>query len=154
MPRSSLLLTLPCALLLAAFAPLAAATAPPAKARVAQPAAAAPYRVAIQINEDDPKKWHAVLGNIRNIQSELGKGNVQVAVVAIGYGLGMLTAESLAANDVHDAMAAGVEFVACGNSMKAQQIEKADLIEGVRIAQAGYVELMKRQRQSWAYLRP
>jgi hypothetical protein len=154
MPRLSFLLILPCALLLAGFAPRATAADPPAKASVAPPAAAAPHRVAIQINEDDPKKWHAVLGNIRNIQAELGKGKVQIAVVAIGYGLGMLTAESLAANDVHDAMATGVEFVACGNSMKAQQIGKDDLIAGVRVAQAGYVELMQRQRQGWAYLRP
>ena len=51
-------------------------------------------------------------------------------------------------------MAAGVEFVACGNSMKALKIDKADLIEGVGVTVAGYVELIRRQRQGWAYLRP
>ena len=30
----------------------------------------------------------------------------------------------------------------------------ADLIGGVTIATAGYVELMQRQQQGWAYLRP
>jgi intracellular sulfur oxidation DsrE/DsrF family protein len=111
-------------------------------------------RIVVQINEDDSKKWNAVLANIRNIQAELGVRNVSIAVVAIGYGLGMLTADSLAANDVQDAIATGVEFVACGNSMKAQQVAKGDLIDGVRIATAGYVELMRRQQQGWAYLRP
>lgn len=111
-------------------------------------------RIVIQINEDDGKKWMAVLANIRNIQAELGKGNVAIAVVAIGSGLGMLAADSVAANDVQDAVATGVEFVACGNSMKAQHIDKADLADGVRVATAGYVELMKRQQQGWAYLRP
>lgn len=77
-----------------------------------------------------------------------------IAVVAIGPGLGMLTAESLAANGVQDALAAGVEFVACGNSMKAQKLTQDDLLEGVKISVAGYVELMKRQQQGWAYLRP
>lgn len=115
---------------------------------------AAKNRIVIQVNEDDVKKWNAILGNIRNIQAELGQKNVTLAVVAIGYGLGMLTAESLAANGVQDAIATGVEFLACGNSMQAQHIEKADLIDGVGVTKAGYVELMKRQQQGWAYLRP
>lgn len=111
-------------------------------------------RIVIQVNEDDSKKWNGVLANIRNIQAELGAGKVAIALVAIGPGLGMLTADSLAANGVQDALAAGVEFIACGNSMKAQHIEKDDLVDGVGVARAGYVELMKRQQQGWAYLRP
>ena len=111
-------------------------------------------RIVIQINEDGVRKWNDVLINIHNIQVELGPKNVAVAVVAIGPGLGMLTAESLAANGVQDALAAGVEFVACGNSMKAQKLAKEDLIEGVKVSVAGYVELMQRQQAGWAYLRP
>jgi hypothetical protein len=111
-------------------------------------------RIVIQVNEDDAKKWNAVLANIRNIQTELGVKNVKIAVIAIGPGLGMLTAESLAANDVQDARAAGVEFLACGNSMKAQHVEKDDLGAGIGVTAAGYVELMRRQQQGWAYLRP
>lgn len=119
-----------------------------------QTAAALKNRVVFQVNEDDPKKWNAVLVNIRNIQAELGANNVSIALVAISYGLGMLTADSLAANGVQDALATGVEFIACGNSMNAQKVTKEDLIEGVTIAKAGYVELMRRQQQGWSYLRP
>jgi hypothetical protein len=117
-------------------------------------ASASKNRIVIQINEDDPKKWNAVLGNINNIQADLGRGRVSIAVVAIGYGLGMLTADSLVANRVQDAIATGVEFVACGNSLKAQQVDKADLVAGVTVSVSGYVELMRRQQQGWAYLRP
>jgi intracellular sulfur oxidation DsrE/DsrF family protein len=66
----------------------------------------------------------------------------------------MLMADALTANDVQDALAAGIEFVACGNSMKAQNIDKADLTDGVGVAKAGYVEIMRRQQQGWVYLRP
>ncbi|MBS3935233.1 MAG: DsrE family protein [Sulfuritalea sp.] len=117
-------------------------------------AQAAKSRVAIQVNEESVKKWNEVLVNIRNIQAELGPKNVAVALVAIGPGLGMLTAESLAANGVQDALAAGVEFVACGNTMKALKIPREDLIEGVKVSAAGYVELMRRQQAGWVYLRP
>ena len=134
---------------------LLVASAVAAGPKVSRGAAPNPLnRVVIQINEDDSKKWHAVLANIHNIQAELGAGNVKVAVVVIGQGLGMLMADALTANGVQDALAAGVEFVACGNSMKAQKIDKADLIEGVGVTVAGYVELTRRQQQGWAYLRP
>jgi intracellular sulfur oxidation DsrE/DsrF family protein len=117
-------------------------------------AAGQPSRIVIQVNEDDSKKWHSVLGNIRNIQADLGKDNVKVALVAIGPGLGMLLADSLAANDVQDAIAGGVEVIACGNTMKAQKIKKEDLVDGIGVTQAGYVEIVRRQEAGWSYVRP
>ena len=111
-------------------------------------------RVVFQISEDDVKKWNSVLGNIHNIQYDLAKEGVSVTLVAIGPGLGMLTADSLVANRVQDAMADGVRFVACGNSMEAQQIEKSDLVPGTQTVKAGYVEVMRLQQQGWVYLRP
>jgi intracellular sulfur oxidation DsrE/DsrF family protein len=111
-------------------------------------------RIVFQVNEDDGRKWLAVLASIRNIQAELGKDNSAIALVAIGPGLGMLKADAVVANEVQDAIKAGVEFVACGNSMQAQHVDREDLTDGVGVAKAGYVELMRRQQQGWTYLRP
>lgn len=143
-------------LLIALLAACGLALVPAAHAagKVGPGKTAAQNRIVIQVNEEDGKKWIAVLANIRNIQAELSAKNVRIAVVAIGFGLGMVTADSIAANEVQDALATGVEFVACGNSMKAQHIDKADLVAGVGVATAGYVEIMQRQQQGWAYLRP
>jgi intracellular sulfur oxidation DsrE/DsrF family protein len=109
-------------------------------------------RVVFQVNEDDSRKWNAVLANINNVQEELGR--VEVAVVVIGPGLGMLKADALTANKVQDAMSAGVRFVACGNSMTAQKLAKDDMIDGIAYAKAGYVEVMRLQQQGWVYIRP
>ena len=114
--------------------------------------AAVQNRVVFQVNEDDSRKWNTVLANINNVQEELGR--VDVRVVVIGPGLGMLKADALTANRVQDAMAAGVRFVACGNSMQAQHLTKDDMIDGIAYAKAGYVELMRLQQQGWAYIRP
>jgi len=114
--------------------------------------AATKNRVVFQVNEDDSRKWNTVLANINNVQEELGR--VDVAVVVIGPGLGMLKADALTANRVQDAMAAGVRFVACGNSMQAQHLTKDDMIDGIDYAKAGYVELMRLQQLGWSYLRP
>lgn len=111
-------------------------------------------RIVIQVNEDDSRKWNSILANVRNIQSEVGPGKVAIAVVAIGPGLDMLMADSLAANDVQDAMSNGVEFVACENTMHARKISRSDLLDGIGYANAGYVEIVRRQQRGWSYLRP
>jgi intracellular sulfur oxidation DsrE/DsrF family protein len=131
---------------------LAVSPATVSAAEVASAMAAKPQKVVFQVNEDDSRKWNTILGNINNVQEELGR--VEVTVVAIGPGLGMLKAEALTANRVQDAMAAGVRFVACGNSMTAQKLTKDDMIDGIAYGKAGYVELMRLQQQGWAYIRP
>lgn len=131
---------------------LAGSSATVSAAEAASAMAAKPQKVVFQVNEDDSRKWNTILGNINNVQEELGR--VEVTVVAIGPGLGMLKAEALTANKVQDAMAAGVRFVACGNSMAAQKLGKDDMIDGIGYAKAGYVELMRLQQQGWAYIRP
>ncbi len=136
---------------LTALFALAAATVQVADAAAGKPAAEK-NRVVFQVNEDDSRKWNTILANINNVQEELGR--VDVTVVVIGPGLGMLKADALTANRVQDAMAAGVRFVACGNSMQAQHLTKDDMIDGIAYAKAGYVEIMRLQRQGWPYIRP
>jgi intracellular sulfur oxidation DsrE/DsrF family protein len=109
-------------------------------------------RMVFQVNEDDSRKWHTVLANLNNVQEDLGK--VDISVVVIGPGLGMLKAEALTANGVQDAMAAGVRFVACGNSMQSMKLTKDDMIDGIDYAKAGYVEIMRLQKAGYAYIRP
>jgi len=136
----------------ALMALLALAAAGVRAADAAGTAAATRNRIVFQVNEDDSKKWNTVLSNINNVQEELGK--VEVAVVAIGPGLGMIKADALTANRVQDAMAAGVRFVACGNSMQAMHLTRDDMIDKIDYARAGYVEIMRLQQQGWVYIRP
>ena len=114
--------------------------------------AAVKHRVVFQVNEDDSRKWNTVLANLNNVQAELGR--VDISVVVIGPALGMLKADALTANGVQDAMAAGVRFVACGNSMQAMHLTRDDMIDGIAHARAGYVEIMRLQKLGHAYLRP
>jgi len=135
---------------LLALAPLAVRASD--SAAVAARTAATTNRVVFQVTEDDSRKWNSILANISNVQEELRQ--VDIAVVVIGPGLGMLKADALTANRVQDAMAAGVRFVACGNSMHAQGLTKDDMIDGIAYAKAGYVEVMRLQQQGYAYIRP
>jgi len=38
--------------------------------------------------------------------------------------------------------------------MRGQKLQKADMLGGISYVGAGVVEIMQRQQQGWAYLRP
>ena len=111
-------------------------------------------RVVIQVSDNDPKKWHLALNNAKNVQTDLGVDKTEIEIVAYGPGIGMLKADAETANRVEDAVAAGVKVVACENTMKAQKISRDDMNGKIGYVMAGVVQIMRRQQQGWAYLRP
>ena len=119
-----------------------------------QPGAAQKNRVVIQVSDAEPAKWNLALNNARNIQTDLGAANVDIEIVAYGPGIGMLKADSIVANRVDEAGKAGVKVVACENTMRGQKLAHADRLSGIDYVPAGVVELMQRQQQGWAYIRP
>jgi intracellular sulfur oxidation DsrE/DsrF family protein len=123
-----------------------------------QPKAAAKIsakeKVVFQVSDGDPKKWTLALNNIKNVQDALGKDKVDVELVVYGPGIDMLKAESTAGNRVNDAVAAGVKVVACEVTMKAQKLTKDDMLKSIGYVSGGVIELMKKQKQGYAYIRP
>ena len=111
-------------------------------------------KVVFQVSDADPNKWNLALNSMKNVQESLGKGKVDVELVVYGPGIGMLKAESTAGNRVNDAVAAGVKVVACENTMHALKLTKEDMLASIGYVPGGVVELMKKQRQGWAYIRP
>ena len=136
---------------------VSAQTTPSQKAKPkTQVATKAPtkHKVVFQVSDADPAKWNLTLNNAKNVQQELGADKVEIEVVAYGPGIGMLKADAIIANRVSEAAQAGVKLVACENTMTAQHISKADMSNDISYAPAGVVELMQRQREGWAYIRP
>ena len=119
----------------------------------AQPAAQH-SKVVIQVSDGDQAKWDLALNNARNIQADLGAANVDIEIVAYGPGIGMLKLDSPVANRVDEANVAGVKVLACENTMKGQKLVRSDMLGSVGYVNAGVVEIMQRQQQSWAYIRP
>ena len=115
---------------------------------------AAKQKVVFQVSDADPGKWNLALNNAKNIQTDLGAPNVDVEIVAYGPGIGMLKLDSTVGGRVDEATAAGVKVVACENTMKGQKLTRADMLNGIGYVPAGVVELMKKQQQGYAYIRP
>lgn len=139
----------------AAMAAVATTTVP--MAARAQPQASAPAakaRVVFQVSDNDPAKWSLALNNIRNVQLDLGEDEVEVELVTYGPGIAMLKGGSPMAERVTKALKTGVKVVACENTMKAQKLVYADMLPDIGYVPAGVVELMQKQLQGWAYIRP
>jgi uncharacterized protein len=111
-------------------------------------------KVVIQVSDAETTKWNLALSNARNIQAELGPANVDIEIVAYGPGIGMLKLDSPLANGVGEATTAGMKIFACENTMRGQHLARADMLDGIGYVGAGVVEIMKRQQQGWAYIRP
>ena len=113
-----------------------------------------PKKVVFQVSDDNVRTWNLALNNLRNVQQDLGKENVIAEIVVYGPGIGMLKGDSKVEPRVTAALTDGVKVVACENTMKSFRITRADMIPGIAYVPAGVVELMRRQQQGWAYLRP
>jgi intracellular sulfur oxidation DsrE/DsrF family protein len=111
-------------------------------------------RVVMQVSDADPGKWNLALNNARNLQADLGAANVEIEIVAYGPGIGMLKADSTVGNRIGDALGSGVKVAACENTMRGQKLAKSDMLSGISYVGAGVVEIMQRQQQGWAYIRP
>ena len=111
-------------------------------------------RVLIQVSDADPGKWNLALNNARNLQTDLGSANVDIEIVAYGPGIGMLKLDSPVANRIGEAKDAGVKVLACENTMRAQKLARADMLGTIGYVAAGVVEIMQKQQEGWAYLRP
>jgi intracellular sulfur oxidation DsrE/DsrF family protein len=136
---------------LAALAGIASLGAPHA---LAQAAAARQNHVVMQVSDNDPAKWNLALNNAKNLQADIGAANIDIEIVAYGPGIGMLKADSIVGNRIGEALGNGVKVSACENTMRGQKLAKADMLNGIAYVPAGVVEIMQKQQQGWAYLRP
>ena len=114
-------------------------------------------KVVYHVSDED--KVEFVLSNIRNhIQGVGGPENVEIILVAHGPALKRFH-DIEATDKVRETVSAlqkeGVEFDACGNTMRAQGVELDGLLPGmVKVDQGGVVRIAELQSQGYIYIRP
>lgn len=126
----------------------------PAQAVDSSASAGSREKVVFQVSDADPKKWNLALNNAKNAQEALGSSNVDVEIVVYGPGIGMLKFDSAVASRIDEAKDAGVKVVACENTMKAQSLSRNDMLSSIGYVPAGVIEIIKKQKEGYAYIRP
>jgi intracellular sulfur oxidation DsrE/DsrF family protein len=115
-----------------------------------------PHRVVMHLNSGDEKVQRGALNNIRNLYQEIGREHLRVELVVHGAGLTLLTKKdsTLAPELTQLKTAYDVEFTACSNTMKAQGLTRADLLDQVDRTVPAMIRLMELQEQGWVYIKP
>ncbi len=141
------------AVALLALAPLAGGAQTPPANPAAAGAAVPKYRVVFHVANGEPRGWNQALNNSLAFTKNAGATNVEIRIVAIGQGIGMLKENSPSAKLVAAALAQGVKVLACGETMKALLLERDDMLPNIGYVPAGIIEIMDRQSEGWRYLR-
>ena len=106
------------------------------------------------VNDNYPAKCNHAINKENNLKSDIGAANVSNEIVAYGPGIGMLKTESVVGNRIGEALGSGVKVSACENSMRGQKLVKSDMLGGIGYVPSGVVEIVQKEQQGWAYLRP
>lgn len=107
------------------------------------------YRVVFQVSNGDPRGWNQTLNNTMALIKNAGKDNVELRVVALGAGIGMVKENSPSAKMVAAAMEKGVKVLACGETMKALMLEKEDMLPNIGYVPGGLIENLDRETGGW-----
>jgi len=113
------------------------------------------YKVIFHI--DEISKWELLLGNVTNLLDAAEGIKIEIEVLANAEAVKYYTPE-LGLNPAIENMKAlhqkGVRFVACNNALKANNISKDNLLEFVETVPAGVLELIQKQSEGYAYIKP
>ena len=126
-----------------------------------------PHRLAIHVDDNDPRKMNLALNNAQNVsQYYTGKGEeIEIEVVAYGPGLHMLRADT-SPKQVQGRLKSfsesmpNVTFAACevtrGKMAKAEGKKPAEipLLKSAKSVPSGVVRLIELQEKGWSYIKP
>ena len=118
----------------------------------AQTTSAAKERVIVQISTPETRIWNQALNYVENLQELYGKDNVEIEIVALGWGIGLLKFDSPMATRVADSLKRGAKLQACEVTMGRQKLTKQDMLPDIGYVKAGLGQIIKRQKEGWSYI--
>jgi len=111
-----------------------------------------PYNVVFDVTSPDTVVHQMVIRWINEIVK--ADPNAKIEVVFYAKSLGMITDKSIVAGDVTKLAASkNVTFTVCEVAMKNNNVEKSQLIAGVKTVPDGIYEIISRQHEGWGYIK-
>ena len=119
------------------------------------------HKVAIHVDDNDPKVMNLALNNAKNVLEyyTAKKQTVAIEIVAYGPGLHMLRSDTSPVKQRvgEMSMSPQIPSAACGNTrtkMEKQEGKDVPLLDEARVVPSGVVRLMELQRRGYAYIHP
>jgi len=115
------------------------------------------HYVVYQLNKAEPEYHDHIVFSVGAMLRQYGD-NIKVAVVAFGPGIHVLlkNPRRVVTQTVHEKIVSlhdyGVDFFACGNTLKSLSLGAADVLPIATVVEVGASKLMELQKQGYAYI--
>ncbi|MCR3921681.1 MAG: DsrE family protein [Firmicutes bacterium] len=109
---------------------------------------------------DESENWKITLANVQNMLAYAKQTEQKffIEVLVNSIAVKQLKKDATASSGINgplmELLKNDVDIVACRNALNLYEIEAQELISGVRIVPAGVVELVVKQNEGFAYIKP
>jgi intracellular sulfur oxidation DsrE/DsrF family protein len=111
-----------------------------------------PYKIVFQLTSADTAVQRAVIKQITNVLNAAPKSQIELVCHNAGISI-LVTEKTYQAEKIKMLRAQGVAFVACENTMRDRNIKREALVPEATTVPSGIVEIVKKQRKKWAYIK-
>ena len=113
-------------------------------------------KVVFHLDVDEENRLLTALGNIGNLLKEIPAKDAAVFLVANGSAVRLFVKANDSDNSsrIEALCAKGVRFFMCNNSLTNFKIDPKALVRGCEVTKAGILELIERQADGCAYVKP
>ena len=113
------------------------------------------YDLCLHMDADDPAMLRLTLKNAANYMKALPDQAFQLVLVANGPAVRQfVTANAEGAAQAAPLQAKGLHIRLCANALADNKLSPEDLWPGCQVVPAGLVEIVRLQRQGFAYIKP
>jgi intracellular sulfur oxidation DsrE/DsrF family protein len=103
---------------------------------------------------DEIEKWDLTLANVENLLKGIDVENSHIEIVANSKAVLAYKNDSIIGEKLKILVSNKVDIIACNNALKNLNIEDEILYSFVKIVPIGVKELIVRQHEGYAYLKP
>ncbi|MCF8128298.1 MAG: TerB family tellurite resistance protein [Deltaproteobacteria bacterium] len=113
-------------------------------------------KVVFHLDVDEEKRLVMALNNMDNLLKVIPEADASVCLVANGSAVGLFEQKRGAVHGprVTELAGKGVRFMLCNNSLTNLNLDSGAMLSGCEIIKAGIMELIQRQSDGYAYIKP
>lgn len=113
------------------------------------------YHAIFQLDSNDPKKIAKAIRNMNNaLDDPRLEGKLTIELIAFSGGTDAYLKGSQFEKDLQNLVKKGVIIAQCHNTLVERQIKPESLFDPIAIVPSGTGELILRQAQGWAIIKP
>ena len=112
------------------------------------------YDLLVHVDLPEEQRFVMALNNMANYLAALAAQPCRIVLLANGGAVSHLVGGSVLADRIRELQTRGVSFRACANALRNASLTAENLLEGVEIVPAGVVEIVRLQREGFAYIKP